>query len=176
MRCEVSTLPPATAAGGCALTIVPRGRNDGDWAHQAGGGGDVFGEQAAENVVDGGDGDGFDSVNVAGALRRGTGEINFGVIASYFDAARMRSGLVADAVAVEEIFGGVGAGWQFAQRGPHHVGGIVQQVAAVGLQFRWPYFATTSRGGVRRCGRRRFGRRGRLRVRRECERWRGSGR
>ena len=44
--------------------------DDFDRREEAGRCGDVFGEQAAEDVVDGRDGDRLDSVNVTGALRR----------------------------------------------------------------------------------------------------------
>ena len=45
-----------------------------------------------------------------------------------FDA-RECVAVLGDAVVVEEIFGGVGAGWHCAHCGAHHLGGIVEQVA-----------------------------------------------
>ena len=49
MRCEVSTLPPATAAGGAAFTMVRSGRN-----HRTGrinpAVATVCGKKAAENI------------------------------------------------------------------------------------------------------------------------------
>ena len=76
MRCEVSTFPPATAAGGRAFTTVPDGRDHLDRPHQSGGRRHIFGQQAAEYIEASGVGDGLDRIDTALNLRIGAGKIH----------------------------------------------------------------------------------------------------
>ena len=50
MRCEVSTLPPATAAGGTRVDDGACGSDDLDGPHEAGGGDGARRKQAAKDV------------------------------------------------------------------------------------------------------------------------------
>jgi hypothetical protein len=62
-------------AGGRASTMLPSGGQR-ERAQDAGGGGRVFAEQAAQDVEAGGERDGADGVDAAGHLRRGAGEVD----------------------------------------------------------------------------------------------------
>ena len=69
MRCEVSTLPPATAAGRTRVDDGSFGRDELNRTHESGGRRNILAQQAAEDVEAGGVGDGFDGVDAAFDLR-----------------------------------------------------------------------------------------------------------
>ncbi len=140
MRCDVSTFPPATAAGGLAFTTVPAGAITRMGRIRPEVAGYIFGEETTKNVVDGGDGDGFDSVHISGALRCGAREIHFRAVAIYFYAHFDFERDGTDPVIVKKIFRCVFAGLQCAKRGAHHFLGIFQQEIAVGVQFPFAVF------------------------------------
>ncbi len=88
MRCEVSTFPPATAAGGERVDDRAGGSDHANRSHQAGRGRDLLVEQASENVEDGGLRDGRDGVDAAGALRRASREIDFRIFSRECGSSR----------------------------------------------------------------------------------------
>ena len=76
MRCEVSTFPPATAAGGRAFTTVPAGAITSIGRIRPAVAGTSSCEQATEHVKAGGVRDRLDRVDAAFDLRIAAGEIH----------------------------------------------------------------------------------------------------
>ena len=135
MRCEVSTLPPATAAGRPRVDHGACGRNELNGTHEARGGGDIVAQQAAKNVEAGGIGDGFHRVDAASYLRRAAGEIHDyrlrrGRLSREPDAHSDTHGIVADTIVVEKILGSVSTGRNGCEEGAHHLLGVIEQCGA----------------------------------------------
>ena len=128
-----------SAGHGCRWTRIDDGtlgRDQLDRAHQSGGRGNVFAQQAAEDVEAGGIRDGFHGVDAALHLRRAAGEIDDDgsrLAARSFccarkgDAHRNAHGRVADAIVVEHVLGGVASRGRGRQKCAHHFLGVIQQ-------------------------------------------------
>ena len=70
MRCEVSTLPPATAAGGSASTMLPAGVRKRERPQNARGRGRIVRQQAAQHIKARRERDGAHRIHAARNLRR----------------------------------------------------------------------------------------------------------
>ena len=107
MRCDVSTLPPATAAGGDGVYDAALGREDLHGAHETGCRDGARRQQAAEDIKDCGPGDGVDGVEAAGSLRICSGEVHDGATTRGIVANGDANGDGAGehSVVVEEVFG-----------------------------------------------------------------------
>src|SRR6202521_3127506 len=129
-----------------------RWSDDTDGAHQAGGGGHVFAEQAAEDVEAGRVGDRLDRVDRARDLRGAAGEVDGDMGSVLLPSRRGRRrgkprlyggfvggggdldghgyahGFVFDAIVIEKVLGLVAAGRDGTQEGSHHFFGIDEQI------------------------------------------------
>ena len=91
-------------------------------------GGNGFVQEAAEDVVDGGAGDGGDGVDGRGTLGGGAGEVAVDGVTADGDGETDGDRIVAAAVVVEGVFEGVGAVGDGVGGGAGHALGVVQEV------------------------------------------------
>ena len=172
IRCEVSTFPPATAAGGTCVHDRARGCLQRQWPQNAFGRGRIFLEQAAQHVEARGERDGANCIDAAGNLRRGAGEVDM-------HAARLRiesephrdlARLIRYAIAVEPVLGAELAVRHCSQLRTHQAFGVIEQVIDERLQFLLAELLRELRIAARRRGMRQSAHRDRLRAHAACAR------
>src|ERR1700687_3788190 len=152
---SLGSLNVAASNGGGRVCVDHGSRrsDDTDGAHESGGGGHVFAEQAAEDVEAGGVGDRLDRVDRALYLWVAAGEVDSDLGRLMLPSRRRRRrglrrlyggffcgcrrdldghgyahGFVVDAIVIEKVLGLVAAGRGGAQKGSHHFFGINEQI------------------------------------------------
>ncbi len=150
MRCEVSTFPPATAAGRKGVHDRAAGRDQADGAHQPGSRRYVFGQQTAKHVEARGVGNGLYSIGATRNLRIGAGEIDRHHASAVFlrkgdfhrDAHGFRCGFERTlirkqrAIVIEKILGLAAAIGNGCEKGLHDLLGVIEQCPS-GLCNPW---------------------------------------
>ncbi len=105
--------------------------DDCDGPHEAGGEGNVFVEQAAEDIADGGHGDGVVGVDGSGWLRVRCAEVDDRGIAADGDGGGDADGALGDAVAIEAVGKVPGSIGESAEARAHHALRVIAQVGQV---------------------------------------------
>ena len=92
-------------------------------------------QEATENVEDGGLRDSGDGVDAAGALRRASRKIDFRIFAANADVHGDALRRFCHAIVVQKILGAVNSIGNRGDRGGHHPGRVVEEMAAVSDHF-----------------------------------------